>query len=146
LRASDLRQTPTLTQDDIIIVDSNSEEDLPRSQELPVKRKPKGHPRDFLPAKRQTVWVEVPPRSRRVSSAPVEQEPLDEGGSFIKVLVEAVAPAQGSAVSVPRNVRDLGFPAKHQLKLTLCSDRRSSSRTRSRWMTCLFLPGSRRSD
>ncbi|KAF9779240.1 hypothetical protein BJ322DRAFT_1113588 [Thelephora terrestris] len=50
LRASDLRQNPTLTQDDIIIVDSDSEEDLPRSQEPPIKRKPKGHPRDFLPA------------------------------------------------------------------------------------------------
>lgn len=103
--------------DDMIII-TDSEEDYPHTQEpAPSKRKVKDDPKSLRPTKRQTVWVEVPPRLKRVAFVSTKQGPprtdqainVEASASFVKQELEQ---EESDALSAIRNVWGLSFPPR----------------------------------
>jgi hypothetical protein len=104
--------------DDDAIIITDSEEDYPHTQEpVPSKRKVRDDPKSLRPTKRQTVWVEVPPRSKRVALVSTKQGPprtdqaIDTKASAPPVKRE-LEQEESDALSTIRNVWGPSFPPR----------------------------------
>ena len=102
--------------DDVIIVDS--------VRQSPGKRKGGSGQPSPRPKKRQTFWVEVPPRPKRVPSVPAKREPpspkvvMNGEGASLVVKQEPDQEAS-NALSIIRNVRSFGFSPRTPWNVTV---------------------------
>ena len=132
--------------DDMIMVDS-----VPQS---PGKRKGEGDGSSPRPAKRQSFWVQVPPRPKRTLPDSVKSE-LQSPDDTIQAPAPAVKedPDQemSAALAVIRNVSHIVyFPLRvswnnrHHSHLVFLPNRQTRRKARRAWVMYPFIRGSRR--